>query len=435
MKVAFDLRPLQIGHQYRGIGICLQNILKQVQNSPDTIKHWELVFYVYKNHELPAILDNYTVPHRIIATQEILPPHGRLKLTRYLKGMYASWRKANSINYLSEIKYMDVFVQFDFLLGVPSHSNTKSILLKYDVIPLVSEAHYLPTFKQVRARTKSIRSAIRAQRHRARYLWLLRKSLQRADLVLAISDHTKQDLVNFLNIDEHKITTLSLAADDLLSSPVEEPKDKLFSSMDWRFISGQQRYRSLSILDKPYLMYIGGVDPRRCIQDLVLAYNLLRAEGINCALILAGYDFQVLKTIPSVDARDALRHSSYSEDIYFLGFVSSEEKSLLYQNAVAFVYPTLYEGFGLPVLEAMQQGCPVVCYDNSSLREVGGTAALYAKAPEDIAIIIKSLLSDKDLRSRTISKGKEQAKKFSWQKTTSKFIKLIENLKTKDYRL
>ena len=426
MKVAFDLRPLQIGHQYRGIGICLQNILKHLQTKPEIIKHWDLVFYIYNNRPMPSILNGYSVPHRIIGTREILPPSGRFMPIRYLKGAYAFWRKANSIDHLPEISTMDTFVQFDFLLGVPSHPNVRSILLKYDIIPLVFEYQYLPTFKQVRARTNNIRLAINAQRHRSHYLWLLRKSLRRAGLVLAISEHTKHDLIAYLNADEKKIKTLSLAADNLMSSLTRESKDKLFWSIDWRFIPSQKRYRSSSITDKPYLLYMGGSDHRRRIQDLVFAYNILRAEGIDCALMLAGFDFQDLNTIPSEDVREALRYSSYSDDIYCLGFVSPEDKNLLYRHAIAFVYPTLYEGFGLPVLEAMQQGCPIVCYDNSSLAEVGGNAALYAKGLEEIAVVIKNLLADKKLRTQVIAAGKKQAKKFSWAKTSSRFVKLID---------
>lgn len=431
MKVAFDLRTLQIGHQYRGIGICLQNILTQLQKNSDQIKHWELVFYLYENHQVPTILNDYNISHRIINTKEILPPHDRLKPVRYLKKLYSSWRKANSINHLPEIKHIDVFVQFDFLLGVPNHPGVKNALIKYDLIPLIFEEYYLPTFSQTWTYTRSVMAAAKGQFHRSRYFWHLRKSLQRTDLVLAISEHTKHDLVNYLNVDEQKIKPLLLAADELMSVTRNEPKDKLFWSLDWRFIPSQRRYRSLSIKDKPYILYIGGVDPRRRIQDLILSYNLLRAEGIDCAQVLAGYDLQDLETIPNEDVREALKCSSYSDNIYLLGFVTPEEKKLLYQNAVAFVYPTLYEGFGLPVLEAMQQGCPVVCYNNPSLAEVVGGAALYANVAEDIAFIIKRLLVDKNLRKQTISAGKKQAKKFSWQRTTSKFIELIESLESK----
>jgi glycosyltransferase involved in cell wall biosynthesis len=384
---------------------------------------------VYKNQPLPDILNNYSVPHRLISVQEVMPSSSPLKLIRYLKDLYVFWRKANSINYLPMVDEMDVFLQFDFLLGVPSHSGLKTVLLKYDVIPLLSESHYLPNFRQARNRTGSTKSAIKAQQHRLRYLWLLRKSLQRSDLVLAISEQTKQDLISLLNIAEGKIEILPLAADDLMSDSAPDTKSRHIRSFDWRFIPGQARYRSVSISDRPYLLYIGGVDPRRRVQDLVLAYNLMRAEGIECDLMLAGYDFQDLDTVLNNDVRQSIESSSYGDHIYLLGFISPEVKSSLYRNAAVFVYPTLYEGFGLPVLEAMQQGCPVVCYDNSSLKEVGGNAALYATEPEDIADIAKRLIIDKDFSDKTSLAGKAQAKHFSWQKTTFRFTKLVEGLK------
>ena len=424
MKVAFDLRPLQIGHQYRGIGICLQNILKELQNSPVAVKGWDLVFYIFENQPKPEILKNYTLPHRILTTEETKPRNSRLRIVRYLNGMYASWRKASSIDRLPEINDIDIFVQFDFLLGVPKPSNLKTVLLKYDIIPLVLEGYYLPTYRQVKNKTNSINQAIRAHRHRIRYLLLLKRALERADLVLAISEHTKLDLITYLKTNKQKIKVLHLAADNQSFSTSKVPAYRL-PSLDWRFIKGQERYRTFDLLHKPYLLYVGGVDPRRKLSDLIAAYNILKSENIDCCLVLIGYDFQNIATIPNEKAKKSIQSSSYGNDIYFLGFVSPEEKNLLYENALAFVYPTLYEGFGIPVLEAMENNCPVICYDNSSLREVGGSSALYARSVNDIVEITKDLISNKKHLENIRKAGLQQSKNFNWAKTTKLFIKNI----------
>lgn len=429
MKIAFDLRPLQIGHQYRGIGICLQNILSHLQNDPKAIEQWELVFYVYEKKQMPEILDELRIPFKIITTREILPPKSRIKILRYLKGTYASWVKANSIDHLPGIDNMDVFVQSDFMLGVPSNPAVKTVVIKYDIIPVVMESYYLPTLQQALARTGSYRAAVKAQRHRFRYFWHLKKALGRAGLVLAISEHTKQDLIDYMKIDERKITVLPLAADGLALSSGQKIKSQVeFLAEDWRFLPAQRRYRCINISEKPFIFYMGGTDYRRRISDLIAAYNILRAEGTDCALLLVGYDFADLDKIPSEEVKREIELSSYSDDIFLFGFLSPEHKQLLYKKAVAFVYPTLYEGFGLPILEAMGQGCPVICYDNSSTHEVGGDAALYANEPEAITEAVTTLLNDKKLRDQIVKKAYGQAKGFTWDKTTSYFIDTINSM-------
>lgn len=185
-------------------------------------------------------------------------------------------------------------------------------------------------------------------------------------------------------------------------------------------------------MDAPYILYIGGADPRRRIQDLITAFNHVRAAGISCRLVLVGFDFQDIEKIPNDQVKKALRYSSYGADIYLLGFVDSQQKALLYKQAAAFVYPSLYEGFGIPVLEAMEYGCPVICYDNSSLREVGGKAALYTSGFEDTADTLKKLLAEPAFRTQVIKKGQKQAAQFTWQKTLKTLIGTVNAIKVQD---
>ena len=429
MVVAFDLRPLQSGHKYRGIGISLQNILQEILKSPDSIKNWEIIYYVYAHQPIPQVIKSQLQSGRLIKVSLPKARPSRFKLIRRINFFIGAWSRLNSVNKLPELNDVDIFLQFDFLFGLPKKSAAKKILVMYDLIPLVMPTHYLPTFSEVKMRTGSRKVALKAWLNRRRYLYSLQRSLERSDLVLAISDHTKKDLQRYLGVAPEKIKILYLAADR--PSPAELTQlssSSTFESIDWRFIDSQKRLRSLSLLDAPYILYIGGADPRRRIQDLITAFNHVRAAEVSCRLVLVGFAFQDIEKIPNDQVKKALRFSSYGADIYLLGFVDFQQKALLYKQAIAFVYPSLYEGFGIPVLEAMEYGCPVICYDNSSLREVGGKAALYTSGFEDIAETLKKLLAEPAFRNQVIKKGQTQAAQFTWQKTAVSLIKSINEI-------
>lgn len=428
MVVAFDLRPLQSGHQYRGIGIALQNILQELSKDSDSIKNWEIIYYVYEDQPLPAVIKTQLSTARLVKVASSKNKPNRFKPTRRINFFIRALFKLNSVNKLPELNSVDVFIQFDFLLGLPRKSAAKKILIKYDIIPIVMEAHYLPTFFEVKTRTGSSKVALKAQLNRWRYLYSLRKSLERSDLVLAISEHTKQDLQKYLGVVPEKIKILYLAADKPLPVELAKTSTAMFQSVDWRFIDSQKRLRQFSLSSVPYILYVGGADPRRRIQDLITAFNHVRAAGISCRLVLVGFDFQNIDKIPNDQVKEAIRHSSYGENIYLLGFVDSQQKASLYKHAAAFVYPSLYEGFGLPVLEAMEYYCPVVCYDNSSLREIGGNAALYTSSFEDTADTLKKLLTEPAFRNQVIEKGQKQATQFTWRKTAASLIKSVNEV-------
>lgn len=429
MVVAFDLRPLQSGHKYRGIGIALQNILQGILQNPDLTKNWEIIYYINAHQPIPPVIRDQLQNGRLVKVPRPKARPSRSKLIRRINFFIGAWSKLNSVNKLPELNKVDIFLQFDFLLGLPKKSTAKKILVAYDLIPLAMPSHYLPTFSEVKMRTNSRKVAFKASLNRRRYLYSLQKSLKRSDLVLAISDHTKKDLQRYMGVAPEKIKVLYLAADKPSPAELDQaPSSSTFESIDWRFIDSQKRLRSLSLLDAPYILYIGGADPRRKIQDLITAFNHVRAAGISCRLVLVGFDFQDIENIPNDQVKKALRYSSYGADIYLLGFVDSRQKTLLYKQATAFVYPSLYEGFGIPVLEAMEYGCPVICYDNSSLREVGGKAALYASGFEGTADTLKKLLGEPAFRNQVIKKGQKQAAQFTWQKTVVSLIKSVNEI-------
>lgn len=149
-------------------------------------------------------------------------------------------------------------------------------------------------------------------------------------------------------------------------------------------------------LYKPYILYVGNDYPHKNLKRLKLAFEKLKKQGFNYGLVLA------------------------------TKFVSEQELDDLYKNASLFVFPSLYEGFGLPPLEAMKRGVPVVSSNATCLPEILGNAVLYFNPLDvnDIADKIKKVLTDKNLREQLIQKGFEQVKKYSWEEMARETLKL-----------
>jgi len=181
-------------------------------------------------------------------------------------------------------------------------------------------------------------------------------------------------------------------------------------------------------LKKRFILYLGTIEPRKNIVGLIYAYNRLRDDNVNLVdlqLVLAGGSGWRNRPIYR-----AWEESPYRRDIKFLGYVSAREKELLYRRAEVFIYPSYYEGFGLPPLEAMARNLPVITSNVSSLPEVVGSAALTIN-PYDINEIAKALelvVTDSQVRTRLIKAGQEQIHNFSWEKTAKQYLELFKSL-------
>lgn len=237
--------------------------------------------------------------------------------------------------------------------------------------------------------------------------------LNRADAIVAVSENTKKDLVELLNIPESKVTTILSGLNE--AAPLPEIKER-------------ETFLNKHDLKPGFLLYLGTIEPRKNISGLIYAYNRLRDENVRMVdkqLVLAGASGWRRRSI-----RRAWERSPYRQDIKFLGYVSDEEKEILYKEASVFVYPSYYEGFGFPPLEAMARGLPVVTSNVSSLPEVVADAAISVN-PYDISEIAKALeliLSDDDLRNKFIVAGRNRAKLFSWEEAAEKYLKLFNTL-------
>jgi glycosyltransferase involved in cell wall biosynthesis len=178
-----------------------------------------------------------------------------------------------------------------------------------------------------------------------------------------------------------------------------------------------------SPIKQPYLLYVGNAYPHKNLEGLIKAYAEIEKEIKNLSLVLVGkedYFYNRLKQLAK----------NFSSNIIFPGFVPDSELAALYQNATAYVFASFYEGFGLPPLEAMAHGLPVVSSSKTCLPEVLGDAALYFNPDdkEDMKNKIKQIIQDEKLRENLRSRGYLQAKKYSWQECAEKTLGVYLNI-------
>lgn len=225
------------------------------------------------------------------------------------------------------------------------------------------------------------------------------QSLRAANHIIAVSESTKKDLKALFNIKDSKISVIYEAA-DIESIPLKRKK-----------IETLEKFR----LPKKYLLYIGTIEPRKNIITLLRAYKRMVTKEpslANVPLVIAGH-----KGYKSDMVFNELRELKLQPaQVKYLGYVTHNEKIELLRHATLFVFPSLYEGFGIPVLEAMALGVPVITSNLSALPEVTGKAA-WLVSPEDDAALAAAMregLLNTTKRKQIARRGKEQAKKFSW---------------------
>jgi glycosyltransferase involved in cell wall biosynthesis len=174
-----------------------------------------------------------------------------------------------------------------------------------------------------------------------------------------------------------------------------------------------------------YILFVGTLQPRKNITRLIEAFSCLKPYALSLRslqLVIVGKKGWQYKEILKAPNKFGV-----ADRVKFLDFVSDEDLPSLYKNALCYVLPSLYEGFGLPVLEAMKYDCPVITSNVSSLPEAGGDAALYVDPMnvQDIAEKIELLIRDEKLRRELIGKGRKQIKKFSWEKAAKETLKVL----------
>jgi glycosyltransferase involved in cell wall biosynthesis len=241
----------------------------------------------------------------------------------------------------------------------------------------------------------------------------IKQCLKWTDLVITISESSKRDVVEYLGVDPNRVYVTPLASRYSSEYLSEEQSERLKASIDYDF----------SI---PYLLFVSTIEPRKNITSIIEAFNRLKQKHkIEHHLVLIGRKGWHYEPIFA-----AIENSPWNNQIHHLDYLSDELVALFYSQADAFVYPSHYEGFGLPVLEAMTLGTPVITSNTSSLPEVAGEAALLVD-PDDstsLADAIVKVISDSHLRAELIGKGKERAKLYSWERTAQETLKAYKSL-------
>jgi glycosyltransferase involved in cell wall biosynthesis len=240
-------------------------------------------------------------------------------------------------------------------------------------------------------------------------------AIKRADKIIAVSKSTKKDVLRFYpDIKEKKIRVIHHGFS-------QEVYDQKYSREET--LSVNSRY---NIPDGRYLLYVGAIQPRKNLLALVEAFEKLKEENdyTDLKLVLVGKPAWMADKI-----LNKIKESFCTKDIILPGQVGFGDLSKIFRGASVFVFPSLYEGFGIPILEAFASEVPVVCPGNSSFPEVAGEAALYFKDndPRDLALQIKKLLTNEEQKKDLIIRGLKQLKKFSWEKCAQETLDYLKS--------
>ena len=245
--------------------------------------------------------------------------------------------------------------------------------------------------------------------------WFLRNAmpyfLRRADAIIAVSEWTKRDAIRFYNVPPEKIRVIYEAADPALR-PESDPN---------RIADVRARYAK----NQPFLFFVSAIEPRKNIVALVDALRVLRARGYPHRLLIAGRKGWLYQA-----TFDHVKQTGMEGQVDFLDYVPDADLPALFAACDAFVFPSLYEGFGLPPLEAMACGAPVVCSNTASLPEVVGDSALLVNPRDvgEIANAVERVITDRALRDELCAKGFVQARKFSWERAARETLAVYERV-------
>lgn len=269
-------------------------------------------------------------------------------------------------------------------------TNSKRIVIAHDLIPLTK-----------------LDGTYRYYQRYIYFKYFLGHMFRSVDKIAAVSESTKQDLVRYYRLPESKIVVIYNGFNHFLSS--NNSKGDLGEGTQ------QNHYGD-------YVLYFGNFSPHKNLERLIQAVALTRKQ-MDINLVLVG-------SSDSAKCKKVTKRLGIQENVFILGHVSDGRLSEILQKAKAFVLPSLYEGFGMPPLEAMAAGVPVAVSQTSSLPEVCGDAALYFNPYDilDIANTIRKLLSDKQVRQRCIANGFEQIRLFDWNITAQNIVKMILSL-------
>lgn len=373
MKIGVDIRVL-LDKNYSGVAGFTFNLLKNI------IKKDELqAYYFFYNSFKKCSLPDFIPPERIISTRY---PN---KIFNYILQKIFNYPRLDKVIGEADIFYAP-HINFSSFSG-----QSKNVITIHDL----SFLRYPEFF-----------SSRKNFWHRALNI---KKNIKKFDKVIAVSHNTRNDIIELLGVSPDKVEVVYPGLPEFQLS-------KVFS-----FNYLKEKYQ----IDRDYILYLGTIEPRKNITGLISAYNLLRDSGQDFLLVLAGaWGWK------TGEIKKKWQASPYKDDIRFISYVDDECKPLLYQQAKVFVYPSFYEGFGFPPLEAMHFSLPVIASSTSSLSEVLGAGALLINPdkPQEIFQAMKVVLTDKNIRQNLIKRGQARVAEFSWDKTSQEYLRIFKSL-------
>lgn len=322
------------------------------------------------------------------------PLHRLLHLTSNLSDK--TWRMSVLLAHLTRISQERLFASIDIFHAtdnvLPRLSRVKSVFALQDL----THRLYPDTHKPL---------------NRWFLTFMMPRFLRAADAVIAISECTKRDAVRLYGLDEAKIRVIHAGVN---------PR---FCKASAEMVSG--------ILDKyslprSFILFVGTIEPRKNLTLLLEGYHALKNQGTSCRLVIVGKKGWLYEGFFR-----RLRELGLEDEVIFPGFVPDEDLPALYSAADLFVFPSLYEGFGLPVLEAMACGAPVITSNTSSLPEVAGEAGILID-PNDVGGLVKAMrhvLDDEALRAEMRAQGLKQAGNFTWEETARRTAQVYEEMR------
>jgi glycosyltransferase involved in cell wall biosynthesis len=412
MKIGVDIRSL-MDKNYSGVSWCTLFLLREILVQ-DRVN--EYILYYNSGRDISAQLPKLEQDNvKIVAT------HYPNKLFNYFLQKILQWPKIDQlliapllsracpelvegrglgvVKISEDVDGLDIFWS-PHLNFISLSKKTKHILTIHDLSFLLT-----PEFFSIR---KNIWHKVLNAK----------KMIASADVVVAISENTKRDIVRLTGIDENKIKVIyDGIGDDFY--PFRNSPDAETAA---RLIAIKNKYN----LPDKFILYLGTIEPRKNIASLISAFEQLadKPEMREFQLLIVGYSGWKNKEV-----YQAINSSKHKDRIKLIGYIENSEKIYYYNLCTIFCYPSLYEGFGLPVLEAMACGAPVVTSNLSSMPEVAGDSAILIDPMDENSIKqgIMALAGDDKLRELYSAKGIERAKLFGWKKSAEEYLKIFNS--------
>lgn len=388
LRIGFDIRPLQLSSQVMGIGVYIRNLLKQLSEMDRGNRY---IFLTVEGKELPDLSFPTGFSHEFVGIPTLFEEHLNVFRDKFALHKIVEKNQLDIVHFPSPF---ELKIHFDL-----REHNDRTIITVHDLTPLIY-ADILFTGK--RRLLKPL------------YDFLLR-SVKHAGNIIAVSGNTRNDLVEKLNVPADKISVIYEAAGDMFK-PIDDRK----------FLRDvKQKYN----LPDKFILTTGGFLPHKNLDILLDLIALLKVEYLlEYPVVMAGKT----DVVHFPEIKERAEEMGFKDMIHFPGYVPSEDLAALYNLASVFIFPSLYEGFGLPLVEAMSCGTPSVISNVSSLPEIAGNAALQF-GPTRIAELseaVHNILSSDELATDLRKKGLARAGEFSWKKMAQETLNLYNEAGT-----